>query len=128
MTLTSRQREELYDLCRGEAEFPTCNICGGLILKGQRWDESHNPLIPRALGGAVTGIAHELCNRRHGSQHDVPLIAKVRRQRQQDIGAYVKAPSSRPLPGSRRSGIKIFMDRRRQPIWRDSGRPVGRER
>lgn len=122
--LTSKQREELYDLYRGEAEFPSCNICGGLILKGQRWHESHDPLVPRALGGAVTGIAHERCNLDHAAMHDVPLIAKVTRQRQQDIGATVKAPSSRPLPGSRRSGIKVFMNSRKPPVWRDSGRPL----
>jgi hypothetical protein len=121
MSLTSRQREELYDRCRGEAEFPTCNICGGLILKGQRWHESHDPLLPRAAGGEVTGIAHERCNLDHNHAHDTPLVAKMKRLRQRDIGAYVKPPSSRPLPGSRRSGIKLPFNG--PPIDRRTGQP-----
>jgi hypothetical protein len=32
--LSSTAREALYDRCRGAAEFPTCNICGQLILVG----------------------------------------------------------------------------------------------
>ena len=41
--LSTTAREALYDRCRGAAEFPTCNICGQLILVGDAWDESHDP-------------------------------------------------------------------------------------
>ncbi len=122
--LTSRQREDLYDRCRGEAEYPTCNLCLLPITRGQEWDESHNPYLPRALGGLVDGIAHRKCNRDHGAQHDVPLIARITRLRQKDIGAFVKR--SRPIIGSKRSGIKVSFNR--PPVWRDSGKPLWERR
>lgn len=125
MSLTTKQREQLWDACRGDAELPTCNICHLPIQRGQRWHESHNPLLPRALGGMVTGIAHERCNLDHAAKHDVPLIAKNNRQRQKDIGAYVKR-QHRPMPGTKASGIKIPF--RGPTVWRDSGRPIGRSR
>jgi hypothetical protein len=47
--LSTTAREALYDRCRGAAEFPTCNICGQLILVGDAWDESHDPDGPPPL-------------------------------------------------------------------------------
>lgn len=105
--LTNKQREELYDACRGEAELPSCNICGGLILRGMRWHQSHNPLLPAALGGEVTGIAHAKCNLDHGHKIATPQVAKNKRQRQKDIGAW---RTSRPMVGSRASNIKFAMN------------------
>ena len=67
--LSSTAREALYDRCRGSAEFPTCNICGQLILVGDAWDESHDPEgSPYCFGGTETGVAHRACNRRHGAE------------------------------------------------------------
>ena len=61
MKLSTTKREKLYDLWRGTAEHPTCNLCSLPITAGQDWDESHNPHLPRALGGKVTGLAHRRC-------------------------------------------------------------------
>lgn len=97
--LTNKQREELYDRCRGEREFPLCNICFVEITTGQRWHESHNPYLPKALGGLIDGIAHDRCNFKHAREYDVPLIAKAKRIRQKHIGAY---RSRQPIAGWRR--------------------------
>jgi hypothetical protein len=79
--LSTTAREALYDRCRGAAEFPTCNICGQLVLVGDAWDESHDPEgPPRCFGGAETGVAHRACNRRHGAGVVRPLDAKATRK------------------------------------------------
>ncbi len=117
-SLTTKQREELYERCRGERKFPDCNICFLPIHPGQRWHESHDPLLPRALGGVATGIAHERCNLQHNHHHDTPLVAKITRVRRKDIGAF---RSYRPMLGSRASGVsKPF---RGPPIDRRTGEP-----
>lgn len=104
--LSTSAREALYNRCKGDNEFPTCNICG-LPVDGTRqaWDESHDPdLPPRAWGGTVTGVAHRDCNRRHGAEVVVPMIAKTDRVRQRFNGSF---KSRHKLPGGRDSRIKI---------------------
>jgi hypothetical protein len=124
--LSTKQREKLYDAERdkaraaGRGDFPICNICQCSILPGRKWHESHNPLLPRAIGGEPAGIAHEKCNLTHARTHDVPLIAKVKRIRQKHIGAY---QPDRPMLGSVASGIsRPFkgppIDRRTGMPWR----------
>jgi len=108
MSLTTKQREQLYDRCRGDKVYPDCNICLLPISAGQNWHESHNPHLPKALGGLVDGIAHAKCNLDHAYKIDIPLIAKVKRIRQRWIRATVA--SRRPLPGGRNSPFKIKMD------------------
>jgi len=110
--LTSKQRETLFDQetakarSMGLGDHPICNICGDPIVEfRERWHESHDPHLPHALGGSVTGIAHERCNLEHNWRIDTPLVAKNKRIRQRYIGA--KAPSRRPLPGGRNSAYKI---------------------
>jgi len=103
--LSSTAREALYDKCRGNKEFPDCNICG-LPVDGTReaWDESHDPDgPPHCFGGTETGVAHRECNRRHGAEVVVPMDAKATRVRQNFIGASV---SRFPMPGGRDSRIK----------------------
>lgn len=103
--LSSRDREALYDRCRGEKEFPDCNICG-LPVDGvrQAWDESHDPEgPPHCFGGTETGVAHRECNRRHGAEVVVPMDAKATRNRQKHIGAHVPRI---PMPAGRNSRIK----------------------
>lgn len=115
MTLSSTKREELYNAEKAKAEaaglgsLPVCNICGTPVDgMRQRWDESHDPQKPRWLGGAVTGIAHERCNRQHNNDHDTPLFHKNNRQRQKANGSF--RPRSR-IAGSRSDPRKIKMDR-----------------
>lgn len=97
--LSSSDREKLYDLCRGGAEFPACNIpeCGRPVKPGERWVESHFP-VPHALGGTETGVAHETCNKFYAEQVEVPIIAKAKRIRRKHIGAHV---SRFPMQGGR---------------------------
>jgi hypothetical protein len=84
--LSTTAREELYDRYRGDAEFPTCNICGQLILVGDAWDESHDPEgAPHCFGGTETGVAHRACDRRHGAEVVRPLDAKATRNRQKHV-------------------------------------------
>ena len=111
MALSSTAREKLYDaeaakaIADGRGKLPICNICD-LPIDGRRdrWHESHDPKIPKHLGGEVTGIAHARCNLRHNNQHDTPLYHKVKRKRQKDIGAW--RSSSRPFPCGRDSAFK----------------------
>lgn len=103
-SLSSTDREKLYDECRGETEFPTCNIpgCGQPVRPGQRWVVSHFP-IPHALGGTEVGIAHHKCNKLFAEVVEVPIIAHAKRSRRRHIGAHV---SRYPLPGGRDSKLK----------------------
>jgi hypothetical protein len=97
--LSTTAREELYDRCRGDAEFPTCNICGQLILVGDAWDESHDPEgAPHCFGGTETGVAHRACDRRHGAEVVRPLDAKATRNRQKHVCAF---QTRHKLPGDR---------------------------
>lgn len=99
--LSSKAREELYDRCRGTNAVPECNICGLPILLNEPWDESHDPEgVPHALGGTDTGVAHRDCNRRHGAEVVIPMVAKAKRGRQKHIGAFV---TKAPMPCGRAS-------------------------
>lgn len=101
--LSTTDREKLYDRCRGANPLPICNICK-LPVDGtsQAWDESHDPDgPPHAMNGNNdTGVAHRDCNRRHGAQVVVPLMAKVDRVRQGFMGAF---RSRAPMPCGRDS-------------------------
>lgn len=108
--LSSAQREALYDRCRGEAEFPSCNIpgCGRPVKPGEAWVESHYP-VPHANGGEETGVAHEVCNRIYAATVEVPAMAHADRVRRKHIGAHVPR---NPLPCGRNSRFKKTMDGR----------------
>lgn len=111
--LPSSKREELYDreqlkaVTAGLGEFPICNLCRLPVMKFQRWNESHNPRLPHAIGGEVDGIAHETCNFDHNHKHDTPLVAKIKRIRRKDIGAH---RSRTQIAGGRHDRIKKKMD------------------
>jgi hypothetical protein len=104
--LSSTDREKLYDRCRGENKFPTCNLCG-CPVDGihQAWDESHFP-VAHTFGGTETGIAHRDCNRRHNNEVVTPANAKANRVRRNFIGASV---SSFPMRGGKNDTIKRTM-------------------
>lgn len=128
MTLSSRAREQLYDAeaakarAAGLGNLPICNICK-LPVDGvrSRWHESHDPHIPKWLGGEVTGIAHARCNLEHAYRIDTPLFHKNNRIRQKFIGA--KTRKSRPMVGTRDSNIKLRVGGGR-PIDRRTGREL----
>lgn len=107
--LSSSAREELYLRCKGDAEFPTCNICN-FPVDGTReaWDESHEG-APSALGGSESGIAHRECNRRHGAEVVTPMVAKAKRGYRKFIGAH---RSRYPMACGRDSGRMKKMDGR----------------
>lgn len=131
MRPSSSVREKLYDAeaakarAAGRGDLPICNICD-LPIDGtrERWHESHDPSIPRHMGGEITGIAHERCNLQHNHEHDTPLFWKMKRTRWRHIGA--KVSSGRPLPGTRASGIKKTMSG--QVIDRRTGKPLFQSR
>lgn len=108
--LNNTQRQELYDRCRGLADYPTCNICNLLVLPGQDWDESHDPDgPPHCMGGTDTGLAHSRCNREHGAKVVGPMVAKCDRAHQKFTGAY---RSRQPMRGGRHDGVKRTMEGR----------------
>lgn len=124
--LSSSAREKLYDAeaakakAAGLGELPICNLCHSPIDgTRQRWHESHDPHIPKHMGGDVTGIAHERCNLKHNNDHDTPLYWKTKRARWRHIGARVA--QGKALPGTRASGIKKPF--RGPPIDRNTGEP-----
>jgi len=126
--LSTRDREKLYDAeaakakACGRGELPICNICD-LPIDGvrQAWDVSHDPKMPKWLGGDAVAIAHRRCNRLHNNQHDTPLYHHVKRVRQRFIGAKI---SQRRLPGGRddpfkiKIGTRAIVDRRSGEDWR----------
>lgn len=125
--LSSTKREQLYDaeaakaLEAGRGEYPICNICELPVQPGQAWDESHEKMKPRWLGGEIEGIAHRRCNRRWNNVHDTPLFHKSNRIRQRHIGAKVR--KGRPMVGTIDSGIKLRIGGGR-PIDRRTGREL----
>jgi hypothetical protein len=103
---SSTAREKLYDASRVRnaagalEEYPRCNIpgCGAFVLPGQRWVESHYPVM-KTNGGTVTGVAHQRCNFLFWCEVEAPQLARMKKARRRHIGARV--PRGRPLPGGR---------------------------
>ena len=87
-----------------------CSVCSLKIDAGKAWDIDH--VIPLALGG--TNEAENLqilckpCHQSKTAKNDIPRIAKTKRLKARHLGA--RAPSTRPIPGSRRSPWKRKMD------------------
>lgn len=107
---SNRERQEIYDRCCGDKQFPDCNICSLPVMHGQAWDVSHDPKgRPHALGGTDVAVAHSRCNRLHGAQVVRPLMAKLTRIRQRFTGAY---QARRPMRCGRKDGLKLTMDGR----------------
>lgn len=125
--LTAAQREQLYDgevakaLAAGRGRFPICALCNLPITTGQRWHENHDKYLPHAIGGERDGISHEKCNLDHGHKVATPQVAKAKRQRQKDIGAW---RTSRPMPFGRTDKLKqkfggqIVLRSTGEPAWR----------
>src|SRR5260370_41886379 len=92
--MSTAQRRAFYAEACGAAEFPTCNLCPFLVLPGQKWVESHVPVM-HTLGGTKTGVAHKRCNDKHWAKVEAPMLAKVGRQYDKHRGIHV---SSSPIP------------------------------
>ena len=86
-----------------------CEKCCARLFSG---NIQYDHVTSCALGGDNSLENCEvLCRACHNSKtggHDVPKIAKAKRQQARHIGA--KAPKSRPLPGTRASGIRKRMN------------------
>src|SRR5690349_2363223 len=87
-----------------------CHICECKIQVGEAWEISHP--IPLELGGADDKSnwrpAHAKCHRALTASVDLPNIAKAKRREAAYLGA--KAPSSRPMPGSRGTKFRKRMN------------------
>ena len=89
-----------------------CAACTQKIDAGKVWDIDH--ILPLALGGTNEPdnlqILCRSCHKTKTARFDVPRIAKTKRLKARHLGA--RAPSTRPIPGSRRSPWKRKMDGR----------------
>ena len=89
-----------------------CTACAQKIEAGKAWDIDH--ILPLALGGTNEPdnlqILCRSCHKTKTARFDVPRIAKTKRLKARHLGA--RAPSTRPIPGSRRSPWKRKMDGR----------------
>ena len=87
-----------------------CETCGVKIRLGLGPHYDH--VIPDAVGGEPTlENCAVLCRTCHGvktAQRDVPAIAKTKRVRDKAVGA--KEKRSRPMPGTKASGLRKRMN------------------
>jgi hypothetical protein len=121
--LTTTQRRALYDAAVKVAreagkEFPDCNLCRLPIRPGEQWEESHVGR-PAAFGGTDSGVGHRRCNRKHGSQVVVPMVAKAKRTGDKFLD--IKRTRT-PLPGGRddprkRTMAGVVVDRKTGERW-----------
>jgi len=88
----------------------TCASCYLKIDAGKAWDIDH--ILPLALGGTNEPenlqILCKPCHQSKTYKSDIPRIAKTKRLKARHLGA--RSPSTRPLPGSRRSPWKRKLD------------------
>lgn len=66
-------------------------------------------------------VLSKTCWRLKTASYDLPIIARTARRRDRNDG--IKAEHSRPLAGTRRSGIKLPLGFRARPIDRSTGQP-----
>ena len=105
----TKQREALYaDECHkalksGRGEHPICKLCDRPITPGALWDINHQSHKPKWLGGAVDGISHRRCNRRHNNKVDTPLFAKNERMRRKHLDL---PRTANPIAGGREDRLR----------------------
>ncbi len=94
----------------------TCEGCG-LRLGKKPYEINHK--TPEALvvdkSRALTIddgelLGRDCCHRPLTNEEHIPAIAKAKRREARDLG--IKKPTSRPIPGSRASGLRRRMDGR----------------
>jgi 5-methylcytosine-specific restriction protein A len=103
-SLTQRQRIKIFEAHNGR-----CHLCQTRIQVGDLWDVEH--VTPLALNGADDETnwkpAHRSCHK-HKTRDDVGRIAKTLKQRAKHLG--IRKTYSRPIPGSKASGIRKRMN------------------
>lgn len=101
--ISTTERERIWERFKR-----TCQMCFQ-PTDGRGFDLDHH--IPLEIGGDDTEAnLRPLCRPCHRlkTAGDMTDIARAKRRRARHIGA--KAPSSRPIPGSRASGLRKRMD------------------
>lgn len=99
--------------------------CGLEVYAGNIFYEH---IICDGIDGAPTlencAVLCKICWRIKTDFYDRPIVAKAKRQHDRAIG--IPKEHSRPIAGSKRSGIKLSMNS--APRWRDSGLPLHERR
>jgi hypothetical protein len=105
-------RRQVYDayFIDGKA---TCGFCKmGIDILRDTWEAAH--VVPDAIDGKMVPAngfpAHTRCHQRATAKVDNPQIAKTKRIRAKLAGLQSRSAKSKPLPGSKRSGVAIRMD------------------
>lgn len=100
---SSKIRQSAWHRCDGK-----CDECGNIITRGVQYDH----IVPAWLGGAATlencACLCTPCHSLKTAKHDVPAIAKTKRVLAKRIKA--DRPKSRPMPGSKASGLRKRMN------------------
>lgn len=95
-----------FQRANGHCENPEC----GARLTVGKFHYDH--VLADGLGGEPTldncACLCSACHSAKTGRHDVPKIAKAKRQHAGHIGA--RKPTSRPIPGSKASGWRKRMD------------------
>lgn len=93
----------IWERCRGR-----CHISGNKIQRGDKWDLDHIIAICNGGENRESNLAPALRDKhREKTAADVAERAKTDRIRKRDIGL---TKPSRPIPGSRASGLRKRMD------------------
>lgn len=101
-------KRDAFFRANGKCEGVSC----GAFLSVGKFHYDHE--IPDQLGGEATlencKVLCFACHKVKTTKHDVPNIAKAKRRELNHLG--IKSTSSRPMPGTKASGIKKYMDGR----------------
>jgi 5-methylcytosine-specific restriction protein A len=97
------------------------NGCGQKLTSGNIFYEH---IICDGIGGEPTlsncACLTKTCWLKKTNGYDKPRVAWAKRQRDRDRG--IRPTRTRPLPGTRASGIALHFNS--PPTWRNSGRPL----
>lgn len=121
-------RREAFDRSNGICE---CALVPALPTYGKGCDCKLGPgntfyehINPDGNGGtndiANCAVLTKTCWLFKSRFYDAPVVAKALRMRDRAINAQTE--TVRPLPGTKRSGIKLSFSH--SPCWRDSGAPI----
>jgi hypothetical protein len=105
--LTTGMRVVIFKTAGGR-----CHICNCRIWPGEEWQADHKIArwITESDDLSEFAPAHVSCHQVKTSSKDVPEAAKAKRIEAKHLGAW--EPKGRPMPGTKRSGLKKRMDGR----------------